>query len=238
VGTLSSARNLALFDVACSGNVALAVAIALDPAALRAQARSGVLPTLFEGLVTGSAHKDARTPGRSLAAVLSVMGEAERERAVLEFALTHVSAVLGGAPAESIDPLQPFKELGFDSLIALELRNRLSVATGLRLPATLAFDHPNASAVGHYLLGRVGASSESATPSVDAELAELERRLSAVAEKEGMRAKVTARLQSLLAGMGGAISVDHRDLESATATEIFELIDREIGPYEGNGVSS
>jgi acyl carrier protein len=166
------------------------------------------------------------------------MSEAERERAVLEFALTHVSAVLGGASTERIDPLQPFKELGFDSLIALELRNRLSVATGLRLPATLAFDHPNASAVGHYLLGRVTAGSKSATPSVDAELAELERRLSAVAEQEGMRAKVTARLQSLLAGMGGAISVDHHDLESATATEIFELIDREIGPYEGNGVSS
>ena len=238
VGTLSSARNLALFDAACRGDAAVAVAIALDPAALRAQARSGVLPTLFEGLVTGPVHRDARKPGRSLAAVLSGMSEAERERAVLEFALTHVSAVLGGASAEGIDPLQPFKELGFDSLIALELRNRLSVATGLRLPATLAFDHPNASAVGHYLLGRVTAGSESAAPSADAELAELERRLSAVAEQEGMRAKVTARLQSLLAGMGGAVSVDHRDLESATATEIFELIDREIGPYEGNGVSS
>jgi len=92
--------------------------------------------------------------------------------------------------------------------------------------------------VGHYLLGRVKSGSEGAIPSVDAELAELERRLSTMAEQEGMRAKVTARLQSLLAGIGGTVAAEHHDLESATATEIFELIDREIGSYEGNGVSS
>ena len=70
-------------------------------------------------------------------------------------ARTHVAAVLGQERPEAIDPAAAFKELGFDSLTAVELRNRLEQATGLRLPTTLVFDHPSTEAVARFVRERV-----------------------------------------------------------------------------------
>jgi acyl transferase domain-containing protein len=239
VGTLSAARGLALFDAAHDGDAALAVAMVLDTATLRAQARAGVISPLFEGIVRLPTREAAQQQRGSLASRLEGMSEAESERAVLGLTLNHIAAVLGQASAEALDARQAFKELGFDSLTALELRNRLSVDTGLRLPATLAFDHPSASAVARYILGRVAPTAANAEKLVDAELAALERRLAVVAADESARPKVAARLQSLLAELSaGAPADDQDELESATAAEIFDLIDREIGPYERDGAPS
>ncbi len=154
MGALSSEQGLQLFDAALAAGEAFMLPARLDLAVLRAQARTGTLPALLAGLV----HVPPRRAGEqdsSLARRLAAISEPEREGVVLELLRGQVAAVLGHASPEAIDPQRAFKELGFDSLAAVELRNRLNTATGLRLPATMVFDYPSPSALASYLVGAV-----------------------------------------------------------------------------------
>ncbi|MCW3050555.1 MAG: hypothetical protein JWO74_4839, partial [Solirubrobacterales bacterium] len=145
--------GLELIDRARQADEPLLVPMLLDLGKLRGRARSGVLPPIFSGLV--------RAPGRaaggttSFARMVAGAPAADRERIVLDVVRTHAAAVLGHATPEAIPEDRPFKELGFDSLSAVELRNRIAAATGLTLPATLVFDHPTPAAVGRLLRDRI-----------------------------------------------------------------------------------
>jgi mycoketide-CoA synthase len=161
VGALATERGLALFDAALAAPEPLALPVELDLAALRARARDGTLPRLLHGLVRVPAQRE-RAGGAALAARLAGQDDAERRRLVLELVRSHVAAVLGHADAGTIEAARAFKELGFDSLTAVELRNRLAQATGLRLPATLGFDHPTPAAVTEHILEQVGADAAAA----------------------------------------------------------------------------
>ncbi len=147
---LSDAEGLALFDAAIARGEALAV-----PARLDLSATDGPVPPLLRGLVRGTRRTATAVTGLpvgdDLAARLRPLPAAERDRRLLELVRDHVAAVLGHDTAGEIEPGRSFAELGFDSLTAVELRNRLGAATGLRLPATLVFDHPAPAALVTFL---------------------------------------------------------------------------------------
>ncbi|MGW2283100.1 type I polyketide synthase, partial [Streptomyces sp. NPDC001770] len=86
------------------------------------------------------------------AARLAGMSEAERRRTVVELVRVQAAAVLGHDSADEIVASRAFRELGFDSLTAVDLRNRLNTAVGVRLPSTVIFDHPSASALADEIL--------------------------------------------------------------------------------------
>jgi acyl transferase domain-containing protein/acyl carrier protein len=152
---LSAEEGLALFDVAYAAEEALIVAARLDAVALRAQARAGVVPPLLRGLVRAPAREMAQVAGGSLARRLSSTPERERARVALDLVRAEVAAVLGHPSPDAIDVQRPFNELGFDSLAAVELRNRLGAASGVQLPATLVFDHPTSAALTDFLLAKI-----------------------------------------------------------------------------------
>jgi acyl transferase domain-containing protein len=182
------------------------------------------------------AQQDAAGPegqgaGRELQRRLSETPEAERRRVVLELVRVEVARVLGHGSPEALDAGRAFKELGFDSLAAVELRNRMNVITGLRLPATLVFDYPSPLVLADHLLGRL-VGDETPPAAAEVELGRLEAALSAL--DEAQRARATARLQGLLASLGGAprsqdgLAVAEQ-IESASDEEIFGFIDQELG---------
>ncbi len=166
---LSSEEGLALFDRACASAESLLVGMRLDVGVLGGQARAGLLPVLLRGLVRAPV---ARRVGGGLARRLAGMGEVERAEIVLELVRSEAAAVLGHASSRLVEPERAFKDLGFDSLTAVELRNHLNAATGLRLPATLVFDHPTPAHIANYIQDRLGG----ADPSLERESGEAEVR--------------------------------------------------------------
>jgi 5-hydroxydodecatetraenal polyketide synthase CpkA len=154
IALLSDVQGLELFDVARSIDEPLLLPVRLDATALRAQAKAGLLPMILTGLVRVPTRRASEAKG-SLARRLGESSEAEWDAIVLELVVGHVAGVLGHASAAAVDPQRPFKEAGFDSLGAVELRNRLGQASGLKLSSTLVFDYPTPAAVAGYLRAKV-----------------------------------------------------------------------------------
>ncbi|WP_417159379.1 type I polyketide synthase [Streptomyces bottropensis] len=150
--SLATDEALALFDEVLLGVTAdpTVVAAPVDGAALRARHAREPLPALFHPLLGPSAARarrraavrEAHEPGEVLRTRLAAMPQERRTSALLGLVRAEVAAVLGHSTPQLLDTGRSFREMGFDSLTAVELRNRLNAVTGLRLPATLVFDHP------------------------------------------------------------------------------------------------
>ncbi|WP_220502371.1 type I polyketide synthase [Microbispora sp. H10670] len=154
---LSADESLALLDVALRGTDPVQLPIKLDRAALRA--RTDELPAPLRAFAARAKAQAVTKPaaGNALAERLAGRPAADRDRILLDLVRVDVAAVLGHAGSGEIDPDRPFTDLGFDSLAAMEFRNRLGASSGLTLPATLVFDHPTARAVAAHLADRLAA---------------------------------------------------------------------------------
>ncbi|ONF70694.1 beta-ketoacyl synthase, partial [Amycolatopsis keratiniphila subsp. keratiniphila] len=145
---LSTEEGLDLLDAALATGRTLTVPMRLDLAALRAEE----VPPLLRGLVRARARR-APDGGGAFRARLAGLDADGRDAEILELVRGQVAAVLGHDGADAIDAGVAFLELGFDSLTAVDLRNRLAASTGLRLPPSLVFDHPTPLAVAERISG-------------------------------------------------------------------------------------
>ncbi|WP_370644564.1 SDR family NAD(P)-dependent oxidoreductase [Actinoplanes sp. L3-i22] len=161
---LPTADALTLLDRAVGSGLAALVAVPVDRQALRK--RTDELPALLRGLVPAARRRTAGPAGSgsSLARELAGLDPADRETTVLELVRGQVAAVLGHAGADAVAADRAFKDLGFDSLSAVELRNVLNTATGLRLSPTLVFDHPSAVAVARHILETISGTDVEPLP--------------------------------------------------------------------------
>jgi acyl transferase domain-containing protein/short-subunit dehydrogenase/acyl carrier protein len=144
---LSTEEGLALFDAAMRGREPVQALLRLNHQALRAP--GATIPAVLRGLVRAPVRQAARG-GEAGAAGLLRLPVADRVRALLRLVSDGAAEVLGHAGGQDIEPDRAFKELGFDSLTAVELRNLINARTGLALPATLVFDYPTVRAVAEH----------------------------------------------------------------------------------------
>ncbi|MFF4085175.1 type I polyketide synthase, partial [Streptomyces sp. NPDC001777] len=158
VGALTGRQGLRALDEALAGDRAHLVPVRLVLTAVQREAdRNGEVHALLRGLVRTRRHPagPASESGSHLRDQLAALPEQERLTALVTLVRQEAAVVLGGTRPESIGEQEVFQKLGMDSMIAVELRRRLSTATGVQLPPTLAFDYPTPVAVAGLLLDRL-----------------------------------------------------------------------------------
>jgi acyl carrier protein len=195
------------------------------------QAQAGLLPPLLRDIVR-TPDTRRQSAGQSLAKRLAGRNESEQRQLILSVVRENIAAVLGYDSPALIDPERAFQDMGFDSLTAIELRNRLAGVTGLRLPAVMVFDHPSATAIAEYLRDRLGPTDPDGHSAILAELDRLEAALSALATEELDDPAVKGRLRTLTAKWTGNGHLPDADvdgqLQNASAEEVLDFIDREL----------
>ncbi|MGQ5640278.1 SDR family NAD(P)-dependent oxidoreductase [Streptomyces sp. EWL5.16] len=236
VQPLSSQEGLALFDSAVPVDEPVLVPVRLNLTTLGPMA-SPLLRTLAgpSAGAGGPASTDI-----SLAQALTSLPPDEAEAALLDAVRTQTAIVLGHAGTGRIGPAATFKTLGIDSLTALELRNKLAAVTGLKLPATLVFDHPNPAAIAQFLAASItpgpGAGPQSPADHLVKEIeglgARLEDAFLGLAEEDqatisSLLGELQGRVRSMASAGAPAGIADQ--ISSASAGELLALLDKELG---------
>ncbi len=227
---LTAGEGLGLLDEALAGP---------DPAVVPGAVEVGGfagrpdVPHLLRGLVRGRRRTAAVAREAGFADRLRALPPAERAQVLLDRVRSEAAAVLGFAGADAVERDRAFKDLGFDSLTAVELRNRLGAATGTRLPATLVFDYPTPDALAERLGADLAPPARDPAEAMMAELDQLESMSGELSDSD--RSRLRVRMSALLARWAeapedrNAADEDRdADLDSATEENIFALIDNEL----------
>ncbi|KYF90348.1 hypothetical protein BE18_47510 [Sorangium cellulosum] len=191
------------------------------------------LPDARDALEPTSEPAGARAAGedRALRDALRLLSDAERAHRLVALVVAETAAVLGHADASALDPHKGFFDLGLDSLVAVELVRRLHARTGVKLPATLAFDHPTPDALARHLDAEL-AGDGGAEDAVFAALDTLAWRLAAITRDDPRRAAVGARLRGLVSrwtsAEAGTDEVEAEDLGAISDDELLAVIEREL----------
>ncbi|MEU8347986.1 KR domain-containing protein, partial [Actinomadura meyerae] len=234
---LDTDRALALLDAAFARDEPVLLPLPVDGKALRAAGAD--VPPLLRDLAGPAARRVAAAAARrGLRERLAATPHEQRLPLLVEVVRAEAAAVLGYPDPAALDERRAFKELGFDSLTAVEFRNRLNAATGLRLPATVVFDDPTPAALAARLRAELAPPDAAAGPSVLAELDRLDAALSGLAWDPGERAAIGPRLRAFLwkwHQAGAPETARDRaddgpgDLASASDDELFDALENELG---------
>ncbi|MBB5936996.1 type I polyketide synthase [Streptomyces zagrosensis] len=239
IKALSNEHALRLLDAACRHGDAQLAAVNLDVRTLAAQP-TDTLPAQLRALIsTGTARRGAATnqAATNWASQLAALAPDEQHRTLLNLVRSNAAAVLGHADMNAVHSDVPFKDLGFDSLTAVELRNRLSAATGLRLPATFIFRHPTPTAIADDLREKLCPAAADPSAAVFDELAKFEAAMVQFGPDGDVRGKLAKRLETLLWRLNdsGPDTPQHGEdvvasdtVDTASDDELFAFIDREL----------
>ncbi|WP_079197512.1 SDR family NAD(P)-dependent oxidoreductase [Streptomyces sp. CB03911] len=239
---MGTEQALALFDAALDSPYPALAPARLDPSAADPQALAPVLRALVRARPRRAAAPGADGPA-ALVRRLTGKAPAEQQRILLALVRSTAAAVLGHPDADSIRPQIGFMDSEFDSLGAIELRNRINAATGLRLPTTVVFDQPTPVALAAHLRERLAPEpaapatpERTAAPDLLAELDRLEASFALAPAEDETRARAVDRLAALLSALGGLggrpAGPDDGIAEQISAVsndDIFDFIDNELG---------
>ncbi|QDP80092.1 SDR family NAD(P)-dependent oxidoreductase [Nocardia otitidiscaviarum] len=229
---IDEADGLALFDAAVAGGEPVVVPLPVNRAVLRRRAVDGPLPAVLRDLVPRPARVAAASaaPEQALAETLRGLPPHEQRERLAQLIRSRIAAVMGHGWAEAISMDRPFTDLGFDSLMAVELRGALDAATGLRLPATLVFDHPTPAALHEHLQAALLSGESTTADSIFAQIDRLEAGLAHIEPQHA--ARVRGRLRTLLGAWEDTATGDDNggdELANANLDEVFDIIDDELG---------
>ncbi|GGR82862.1 hypothetical protein GCM10010269_22480 [Streptomyces humidus] len=225
LGAISDEQGVALFDAALGLHRPVVVAAPIDVARLRESGQQ--VPEILSGLDPAGAvrRRVVASAAASHADRLVELPPRQRRKELLELVREAAAVVLGHSTAAAVDGDSAFKELGFDSLTAVELRNRLGAGTGLRLPPTVVFDHPTPVELAAHLDELLVPAEETTVSSLVTEL----DRLPVAELDDNERGLLAKRLQEVLSRIAApAADGEERDFTAASDDEIFDFIDGEL----------
>ena len=240
---LSSQQALELFDTAMMGEQPVVVATRMDRGALAAN--SAALPPLLSQLAARPTRRvidntDTAASMTGLRSRLHGLTPEQRHHELVELVRSNAATVLGHSAAD-IDAERAFQDVGFDSLTAVELRNRLKIATGLTLSPTLIFDYPTPAALAEHLNTQLASTTTTRTdqPNLMARFNDITRELQTLLNQRDWKPEdktyLTARIQTLLTTLTAPHphpTLDHPDddIDTATESQLFAFLDAELGP--------